>query len=296
MQQQQPPKTATSSTKKASEPTSDELSETEKNSISLFSKLVYKIEQNGDNIIANRELQELHGEICTLHTKLFANLEDVDQKITRLSEMTEKINKILELYNKIIEERMAYVSRRSECRQSSLSPLPFGPSLILFLLEPPIDAAVPPQYAPPTSHATQWSSPPSQQGPPLTPSSFQSPLPPSQGYQPAYAPQSLSNGYSNPNAAHGGQSYYAPSTTPATSSSGNIYNPNAESRSMGGGTGNPAAYAPITGYGAPFNSGGYQQQPPPQQQPQQPQYPPGQNQYPAMPNQFASPSPLLIDL
>jgi len=67
-QQQQPPKDP------------NELTESDKRNITLFSQLIYKIEQNGDDIVGNTTISDLYANIASLHPRVLKNLEEADRK------------------------------------------------------------------------------------------------------------------------------------------------------------------------------------------------------------------------
>ena len=205
--------------------------------------------------------------------------------------MNEKLTQILELYNRIIEERMAFVSRRSDCESFSIILLHPVSDSSLSLPDAPPPQASSSQYVPTSySASSQWGSQP-QAPQPLTPSSFQQ-APPSHGYQQTYAPPAPAPSYANPNAAPttsapAGSGYYAPQQSQTSQQlqtrqqadqyGGQFHNPNATPASSN------------SGYNPGYAAAGYSA-------PQPHQYPPTQNQYPPMQNQYASPSSLLIDL
>ncbi|CAG8541353.1 10273_t:CDS:10 [Ambispora gerdemannii] len=92
-----------------------DLSAIEAENIYKFSEIVERIQQNGGDLMRERQVQELCERIGELKPKLTKTLSETIQKHQNLVDIHEKLSQVVKLYDRLLEERLssAYTRRAS---------------------------------------------------------------------------------------------------------------------------------------------------------------------------------------
>ncbi|KAF9425969.1 Vacuolar protein-sorting-associated protein 27 [Podila epigama] len=106
-----------------SAPASNELTETEKTNIDLFSSLVDRIQQVNGDVAGNREVQALYEQISKLQTKLALAIEDLTRKQQEVIEFNQKIDQSVQMYDRLLQERLNLSYERRQAGNSYGQPL-----------------------------------------------------------------------------------------------------------------------------------------------------------------------------
>ncbi|KAG0328061.1 Vacuolar protein-sorting-associated protein 27, partial [Podila humilis] len=85
---------------------SNELTETEKSNIVMFSTLVDRCQMVNEDISGNREIQALYEQISRLQMKLAMSLEEVTRKQQEAVESSQKIDQSVKMYDRLLQERL----------------------------------------------------------------------------------------------------------------------------------------------------------------------------------------------
>ncbi|KAF9112103.1 Vacuolar protein-sorting-associated protein 27 [Mortierella sp. AM989] len=91
------------------------LTETERENIEMFSSLVDKIQMMNGDVAGNREVQALYEQISRLQMKVALSIEEADKKQREVVQFNEKIDQAVKLYDHLLQERLntTYQNRMS---------------------------------------------------------------------------------------------------------------------------------------------------------------------------------------
>ncbi|KAG0213948.1 Vacuolar protein-sorting-associated protein 27 [Mortierella sp. GBA30] len=87
-------------------PKDNNLTETEKDNIEMFSSLVDKLQLMNGDVSGNREVQALYEQISKLQAKVALNLEEAAKKQNEVLEFNEKIDQAVKMYDHLLQERL----------------------------------------------------------------------------------------------------------------------------------------------------------------------------------------------
>ncbi|KAI8097589.1 uncharacterized protein BX664DRAFT_326751 [Halteromyces radiatus] len=90
-----------------SAPPSTDLSPTEMENIQLFSTLMEHVRAHGGNVINDPQINKLYTQIGALQPKLIRSLDDTIRKHRACVELHDKINKVVQIYDRLLEQRMS---------------------------------------------------------------------------------------------------------------------------------------------------------------------------------------------
>ncbi|KAF9399607.1 Vacuolar protein-sorting-associated protein 27 [Mortierella sp. AD011] len=85
---------------------SNELTDTEKSNIEMFSVLVDRIQMMQGDVAGNREVQALYEQISKLQMKVALNLEEAARKQQEFVTFNEKIDHAVRIYDHLLQERL----------------------------------------------------------------------------------------------------------------------------------------------------------------------------------------------
>ncbi|ORY97527.1 hypothetical protein BCR43DRAFT_489928 [Syncephalastrum racemosum] len=85
---------------------SNELSPVETENINLFAVLIERMSQSGHDIASDEQIGQLYTRSGALLPKVVKNLEDVNRKHALFVEMHMKLNRAVQLYDKLLEQRL----------------------------------------------------------------------------------------------------------------------------------------------------------------------------------------------
>ncbi|KAG0303963.1 Vacuolar protein-sorting-associated protein 27 [Dissophora globulifera] len=86
--------------------TLNELSDTEKSNIEMFSVLVDRVQMMQGDVTGNRELQALYEQISKLQMKVALNIEEAARKQKEFVTFNEKIDHAVRIYDHLLQERL----------------------------------------------------------------------------------------------------------------------------------------------------------------------------------------------
>ncbi|KAF9194999.1 Vacuolar protein-sorting-associated protein 27 [Haplosporangium sp. Z 767] len=125
----------------------NELTETEKSNIEMFSVLVDRIHMMQGDVVGNREVQALYEQISKLQMKVALSLEEAARKQQEFVGFNEKIDQAVRIYDHLLQERLNSTYQR---RMNSNN---YGhPGMVPPGSQGPYNAPTTPQ-TPQTSHA-----------------------------------------------------------------------------------------------------------------------------------------------
>ncbi|ORZ21382.1 hypothetical protein BCR42DRAFT_407451 [Absidia repens] len=107
----------------SSVPPTYDLSPTEIENIQLFSTLMEHVYARGGNVANDPQINKLYTQIGALQPKLIRSLDSTIQKHRACVELHEKINKVVQVYDRLLEQRMS--GYRSGGPTSSSSTYPY---------------------------------------------------------------------------------------------------------------------------------------------------------------------------
>ncbi|KAG0031079.1 Vacuolar protein-sorting-associated protein 27 [Podila clonocystis] len=87
-------------------PSPNELTETEKSNIEMFSVLVDRIQMMQGDVAGNREIQALYEQISKLQMKVALSLEEAARKQQEFIGFNEKIDHAVKIYDHLLQERL----------------------------------------------------------------------------------------------------------------------------------------------------------------------------------------------
>ncbi|KAG2220857.1 hypothetical protein INT45_010919 [Circinella minor] len=85
----------------------DELTPVEMENIELFSLLMHRINDSGNTIGDDNQINRLYTQIGTLQPKLVKNLDEASQKYQKFAELHEKLNMSVKKYDQLLQQRVA---------------------------------------------------------------------------------------------------------------------------------------------------------------------------------------------
>ncbi|KAI9491158.1 hypothetical protein BDB00DRAFT_767657 [Zychaea mexicana] len=86
---------------------SDEMSPVEMENIELFSLLMHRINDTGNNIANDEQINRLYTQIGTLQPKLVRNLDEASRKHKKFAELHEKLNMSVKAYDQLLQQRVS---------------------------------------------------------------------------------------------------------------------------------------------------------------------------------------------
>ncbi|KAJ1853270.1 Vacuolar protein-sorting-associated protein 27 [Coemansia sp. RSA 1822] len=151
----------------------DPLSTTEKENIQLFESLLTRIQDSGQDIRNDPQVQYLHESIGQLHPKVTDAMENVDHKHKEFIKLHDRIITAIKIYDQLLDNRLrssTYISASSAVPSTSTY-MPTQQSLYPAVPTQQASFGQPaqPQYVPPTNPAFSqpYQQPPEQHAPPL---------------------------------------------------------------------------------------------------------------------------------
>ncbi|KAI8344290.1 hypothetical protein BC941DRAFT_408256 [Chlamydoabsidia padenii] len=118
-----------------------DLSPTEMENIQLFSTLMEHVHARGGNVANDPQINKLYTQIGSLQPKLIRSLDDTIQKHRSCVELHDKINKVVVMYDRLLEQRMSGY-------RSGPTGYPYYGSTDPTAIPNSTSTANPPQYAP----------------------------------------------------------------------------------------------------------------------------------------------------
>ncbi|KAG0260202.1 Vacuolar protein-sorting-associated protein 27 [Mortierella polycephala] len=117
--------TFTSQSEVSNAVSSNDLTETEKDNIEMFSSLVDKIQMTNGDVAGNREVQALYEQISKLQMKIALSLDEAAKRQRDAIQFNEKINQAVKMYDHLLQERLnSTYQRRMNANNYGHSGLP----------------------------------------------------------------------------------------------------------------------------------------------------------------------------
>ncbi|KAF9185174.1 Vacuolar protein-sorting-associated protein 27 [Haplosporangium sp. Z 767] len=117
--------TFTSQSEVSNAVSSNDLTETEKDNIEMFSSLVDKIRMMNGDVAGNKEVQALYEQISRLQMKIALSLDEAAKKQRDAIQFNEKIDQAVKMYDHLLQERLnSTYQRRMNANNYGHSGLP----------------------------------------------------------------------------------------------------------------------------------------------------------------------------